>query len=132
MYPAGMGVFFMIMCRNQEYFCGLQFVMEIIAGKWKAPVIWMIGEKTLRFGELEKMLPYTARKVIVDQLKELETDGVVNRVVYAQVPPKVEYSLTERGLMLIPYLDALGRWGRKHMDILNEKMVLESGTVATP
>lgn len=121
----------MIMCRNQEYFCGLQFVMEIIAGKWKAPVIWMIGEKTVRFSELEKMLPYTARKVIVDQLKELEIDGVVNRVVYPQVPPKVEYSLTERGLMLIPYLDALGRWGRKHMDILNEQAGLETKTTNT-
>lgn len=106
-------------CRSREYFCPLEFVVEIIDGKWKAPIIWLLGDRTLRFGELEKLLPDTARKVLVQQLKELEADGIVTRTVFAQVPPKVEYALTERGLLLLPILDTLRTWGKEHLLYIN-------------
>ncbi len=111
----------MIKCRSQAYFCSLQYVMLTINGKWKAPILWMLGDKTLRFGELERKLPNTARKVLVEQLKELENDEIVRRVVYAEVPPKVEYSLTERGLLLLPILRQLWRWGYDHITHLNQQ-----------
>lgn len=111
----------MIKCRSQTYFCSLQYVMETMSGKWKAPILWMLGENTLRFGELERKLPNTARKVLIEQLKELEVDEIVRRVVYAEVPPKVEYSLTERGLLLLPILRQLWRWGYDHITYINKR-----------
>lgn len=91
--------------------CPLDRAFEIVAGKWKARIITALGERTLRFGQLERLIPAASRKVLVQQLRSLEADGVLHRKAYPGVPPRVEYSLTELGRKLIPILRELEGWG---------------------
>lgn len=76
-------------------------------------ILHMLSSGTLRFGELKKNIPPVSQKVLTQQLRELEADGIVSRTVYAEVPLKVEYALTSRGVSLTPILDALYRWGEE-------------------
>ena len=87
----------------------------MIGGKWKPLILWALRYGTLRFSQIENELPNITQKMLTKQLRELEQDGLVARKVYAQVPPKVEYSLTESGLSLMPCLDMLCAWGSEHM-----------------
>jgi DNA-binding HxlR family transcriptional regulator len=89
----------------------LDEAFEILGGKWKARTISSLGERTLRFGELERLIPAASRKVLVQQLRSLEADGVLRRTAYPGVPPRVEYTLTERGRKLLPIFRALESWG---------------------
>lgn len=102
-----------------KYDCPIDFTMNLIVGKWKVLIIWELGEGTKRFTELEKLLPGISRKVLVEQLKELELYQIIERKVYPQIPPKVEYSLTEQGKELFPVFDSLYKWGQKQIDFLN-------------
>lgn len=99
-----------------EYKCSMDLTIDLIGGKWKSLILWHIGEKTLRFGELKKILPKVTQKMLTQQLRELERDGLVHRFVYTQVPPKVEYSLTETGKSLLPILDSLCKWGLEYIN----------------
>lgn len=91
--------------------CGLDLIGEVIYGKWKIRLLWFINEGHKRPSELQRKIPDASRRVLNMQLKELEEHELVSKVIYAQVPPKVEYSLTEFGQTLIPVILALGEWG---------------------
>ena len=97
---------------NEDFHCALDVTMRFIGGKWKAVVIWYLRKEKKRFGELKSHIPDITDKMLSLQLKALEQDGIVSRKVYAQVPPKVEYQLTEEGASLIPIVEAIAQWGR--------------------
>ena len=88
--------------------------LNVISGKWKPMVLHMLLSHTMRFGELKKNIPPVSQKMLTQQLRELEADGIVERKIYAEIPPRVEYSLTQRGATLKPILDSLYAWGQMH------------------
>ncbi|WP_207895968.1 winged helix-turn-helix transcriptional regulator [Hymenobacter gummosus] len=90
--------------------CPMTRTMGVLGGKWKLIIISNLGQRRLRFGQLAQRLYLTSRKVLTEQLKELEEDGIVRREAFAELPPRVEYSLTERGLALLPILEQLCAW----------------------
>jgi DNA-binding HxlR family transcriptional regulator len=92
-----------------------------VGGKWKLIILWHLTQETLRFSELTKKIPGITQKMLTQQLREMERDSLVTRKVYAQIPPKVEYSITEHGRSLNQVLAALGEWGEKHQ---KQQMVL--------
>lgn len=90
---------------------GVEQALKIFDGKWKLVILFhLFGGQVLRFSELEKAIPTITQKMLIQQLRQMETDGVVRRIVHAQVPPKVEYALTDWGQALCPALDALLKW----------------------
>lgn len=91
--------------------CPLVHAMGIIGGKWKPIIIHILNNGTHRFGEIKKCIPQISQKVLTQQLRELELDGVVHRSLYPQVPPRVEYKLTNTGLALQPIIESLYQWG---------------------
>jgi DNA-binding HxlR family transcriptional regulator len=96
--------------------CKVDLVMRIIGGKWKPIILWHLGlQGKLRYGELKKTLKQITPKMLTQQLRELEEFDMVNRKVYHQVPPKVEYSLTERGKTIIPLLERMCDWGEENI-----------------
>ncbi|NSL43377.1 helix-turn-helix domain-containing protein [Streptomyces sp. 8P21H-1] len=98
------------------YSCGLDAAVDVVGGKWKPLILWALHDAgTLRFGELRRNVPGVSEKVLSQQVRELEADGVVHREVYGEVPPRVEYSLTELGQALNTALLPLGEWGEQHM-----------------
>ncbi|MEU5116353.1 helix-turn-helix domain-containing protein [Streptomyces longwoodensis] len=98
----------------EGHVCGIDAAMEVIGGKWKVLILWALHEHPCRrFGELRRLLPGITEKVLASHLRELEADGVVRRVSYDEVPPRVEYSLTEDGLRLNDALRPLAAWGRE-------------------
>jgi DNA-binding HxlR family transcriptional regulator len=90
--------------------------LKVLGGKWKPLILWYLNQKTLRFNELTKEIVGITQKMLTLQLRELEEDGLVSRKIYPEVPPKVEYSITEYGQTLEPVLDALAKWGKNHED----------------
>jgi DNA-binding HxlR family transcriptional regulator len=98
---------------GETYHCAMDVAMSYIGGKWKTVVLWYLRNKTMRFGELKKHIPQITEKMLSIQLKALEEDGIIQREVYAEVPLRVEYSLTEFGKTLIPLLEAISKWGRQ-------------------
>ncbi|PLX86697.1 MAG: transcriptional regulator [Desulfuromonas sp.] len=94
------------------YRCGVELTLEAIGGKWKGVILWHLLHKTLRFSQLQLRLPGVTQKMLTQQLRELERDGLVHREVYAEVPPRVEYSLTSEGETLRPLLSLMCEWGR--------------------
>lgn len=99
-----------------KYNWGIEATLDVIGGKWKPLVMYQLNEGTLRFSQLlARVQPRITQRMLTKELRELERDGLVNRKVYPQVPPKVEYSLTEKGLSLMPILDQLCIWGCEHM-----------------
>lgn len=101
----------MIRFRNVEYHCSMELTLALIGGKWKSLILWRLGENTLRFSELRKCVPQVTQKMLTQQLRELEEVGLVRRHIYTQVPPRVEYSLTEAGKSILPILEAMCHWG---------------------
>ena len=97
---------------QNTYHCAMDVTMDYIGGKWKTIVLWYLRDKTLRFGELKKQIPDITEKMLSLQLKKLEEDGLVKREVFAEVPLRVEYSLTEFGKSLKPVVEAIAKWGR--------------------
>ena len=90
--------------------CTMTRTMGVLGGKWKLIIISYLGQRRVRFGQLAQRLSLISRKVLTEQLKELEEDGIIRREAFAELPPRVEYSLTERGLALLPILDQLCAW----------------------
>lgn len=97
------------------YACGLDAAADVIDGKWKPRILWALHYGPVRFGELRRKVSGVSEKMLIQQLRELEHDGIVHREIYREVPPKVEYSLTELGQSLNEALLPLGDWGDKHM-----------------
>ncbi|MDE1991970.1 MAG: helix-turn-helix transcriptional regulator [Rhizobiaceae bacterium] len=90
---------------------GVENVLRILEGRWKLVILFhLFGGKLLRFSELEKAIPAVSQKMLIQQLRQMEADGIVRRIVHHQVPPKVEYGLTDWGQALCPSLDALLKW----------------------
>lgn len=95
--------------------CSIEYILKKIGGKWKTVILWHLGtDGTLRYNELRRLLPGVAHKVLSQQLKELEEDGFINRTQYDTIPPKVEYSMTELGMTLMPILKQMHVWGKEH------------------
>lgn len=96
--------------------CPVRNVIACFGNKWALLVILILSEnKVLRFSELKKMIPDVSSRMLSSTLRTLEADGLVSRKVYPEVPPKVEYSLTETGLSLVPFIVQLTEWAQKHM-----------------
>ena len=100
--------------------CGLDLIGEVLYGKWKIRLLWFIDQGFKRPSELQRKIPDASRRVLNIQLKELEDHELVTRKVFAVVPPKVEYSLTQFGETLIPVIAALGQWGDNNQDHLRD------------
>ncbi|MBQ1098910.1 helix-turn-helix transcriptional regulator [Streptomyces sp. b94] len=101
--------------RPGAYVCGVDAAMDVIGGKWKVLILWALGEGVHRFGALRRALPGVTEKVLAAQLREMEADGIVHREEYREVPPRVEYSLTARGVALNEALAPLGAWGEANV-----------------
>ncbi|GLZ77146.1 hypothetical protein Afil01_19530 [Actinorhabdospora filicis] len=106
---------------RREYECGLDVAVDVIGGKWKPLILWALHVETLRFAELRRAMPGISEKVLAQHLRDMETDGLVHREVYAEVPPRVEYSLTPLGESLNAALVPLGLWGDEHKDAIVER-----------
>lgn len=106
----------MIKFKNTEYHCSMELTLDLIGGKWKALILWHLGENTLRFSELRRSLPQITQKMLTQQLRELEGNGLLKRFIYTQIPPKVEYSLTPAGKSLLPILSTLCQWGQNYAE----------------
>lgn len=102
--------------RHDDYAnCPVEAAFDVIGGKWKAVILFRLSLATMRFGELRRVMCKVTPRMLTNQLRELEGDGLVHRKVYAQVPPKVEYSLTDLGRTLIPALTALKEWSEVYV-----------------
>lgn len=102
--------------------CPITHSMNIIGNKWTSIIVYMLADRKLRFGELAVRIDKISRKVLTDQLKEMELRGIVVRESYAEIPPRVEYSLTEKGERLLPILNLLCAWSKDiELDVMDEK-----------
>ena len=111
---------------NKVFNCEKELTLSVIGGKWKMLILWHLGkEGTKRFNELRSLMPGITQKMLVNQLRELEEDLIVHREVYPVVPPKVEYSLTEKGQSLIPILEIMYNWGKNYKKTIADKMGIE-------
>ena len=99
---------------EKKFCCPVGAAINEIGGKWKHPILWALNKKKLRFNEIDKILPDVSQRILTKQLHELEQDNLINRKVYAEVPPKVEYTLTTKGKSVIPILDMLCEWGKEY------------------
>lgn len=95
--------------------CPVKATLDLIGGKYKALILWHLADGKLRFSELSKAIANATPKMLTQQLRELESHNLIHREVYAIIPPKVEYSLTETGRSLMPILTAMRDWGAKYM-----------------
>ncbi len=104
---------------SQEQIEGTIFVqttLKVLGGKWKLLILWNLKDRVRRFSELKRLMPSISEKMLIQQLRELEKNGLVHRHVYPQVPPKVEYSFTDYGRSLEPVLQVLCHWGEQHLE----------------
>lgn len=96
--------------------CPIQYTLDMIGGKWKLVILWhLTNDKVMRYGEIKRSLSGITHKMLSQQLKELEANELIHREEYPQVPPKVEYSLTELGKSLLPVLQSMSEWGQKNL-----------------
>ncbi|MFG2721046.1 winged helix-turn-helix transcriptional regulator [Streptomyces sp. NPDC048416] len=102
--------------RRGPYICGIDAALDVVSGKWKGLILWELDTRGVRrFAQLHRALPGVSEKMLTQHLRELEADGLVHREVYAEVPPRVEYTLTEHGRTLNQALGPLGAWGAQRM-----------------
>ncbi|WP_172195756.1 winged helix-turn-helix transcriptional regulator [Saccharibacillus qingshengii] len=101
---------------QKKYRVGVEVTLDVIGGKWKSLILYHLVSGTKRFNELKRLIPEISHKMLTQQLRELERDGVLLRRDYEEVPPKVEYELSEYGSGLIGVLDFFCQWGEAHLD----------------
>jgi DNA-binding HxlR family transcriptional regulator len=94
--------------------CPFTRAIGSIGNKWKPIIINVMGTRTIRFGQLDTIIPHISRKVLAEQLKELEEDGLVERFAYKELPPRVDYKLSEKGLAFLPILEDIKKWNLKY------------------
>jgi len=104
-----------------NYTCPIEATADIIGGKWKSVILFYLLFDKKRFGELRRLLPGVTQRMLTLQLRELEADGIIHRHVYREVPPKVEYSLTDFGKSLQPIIVQMREWGEQYMQTLRER-----------
>ena len=98
------------------------YTLSIIGGKWKLVILyWLVEKQTVRYNELQRLIGSISYKTLSLQLKELETDGLIIRTEYPQIPPKVEYSLSDKGISLFPLMEQLCKWGEANMPKTKQK-----------
>ena len=102
--------------KPQAYGCGLEAALAVVGGKWTPIVLWHLADGPRRFGELRRLVTGISEKMLIQQLREMEADGIVVRRDFREIPPRVEYSLTEFGVSLGRALKPLCDWGREHME----------------
>lgn len=103
------------------YSCSVEVTLDVISGKWKPLILFHLAQmETVRFNALRRLMPGVTQRMLTLQLRELEHDGVIERKVFAEVPPRVEYSLTDFGRSLKPVLAAMCTWGRENVDKVAE------------
>jgi len=95
--------------------CGVTHFLNRIGGKWKVLVIYAINNKVNRFSSLQKLIPDISKQMLVNQLRELEEDKIIDRIIYAEIPPRVEYKLTKYGKSLMPVIDVIQQWGERDL-----------------
>lgn len=100
--------------KAKESNCPAEFTLTRIGGRWKIPILFYLLAGARRFSELGRAMPGVTQKMLTQQLREMERDGLVERKIFAQIPPRVEYSLTELGMSLKPVVEAMCRWGEAH------------------
>jgi len=96
--------------------CPTEATLTVIGGRWKVPILWNLFEGTCRFGELSRRISGVTQKMLTQQLRELEADGLIRRKVFPEVPPRVEYSATDLGRSLVPVVSALSAWGERYLN----------------
>ncbi len=106
--------------KNCSELCPMEFSMTQISGKWKLVILWHIYDsEVMRYGELKRAVSGITDKMLSNQLKELVSDNIIHKEVYEEIPPKVEYTLTEYGKSLIPIMEMLFKWGKEQLIRLN-------------
>jgi DNA-binding HxlR family transcriptional regulator len=118
--------------RGRTYHCGIEAALDVVGGKWKAAIVWHLDPSPLRFAQLRRAIPGITEKMLIQQLRELVADGLVHREDYREVPPKVEYSLTDFGRSLRTVLVPLCDWGSQHMRRIGLRQTCPSGDGKTP
>ena len=106
---------------NKLYYNPVEFAMDRIGGTWKMPILWRLKDKIMRFSELRKNIPHITDKMLTTQLRQLEKEGFIHREVYPVVPPKVEYSITEKGKTAIPIIEVIRNYG---LDLMKEEGIV--------
>jgi DNA-binding HxlR family transcriptional regulator len=106
---------------RRKYNCPVEAALDVIGGKWKVVILCWLKEGTHRFAQLGRRIPGISERMLTQQLRELERDGIVHRKVYPEVPPRVEYSLTAFGETLRPVMVQLWEWGQKHLKRIEER-----------
>ena len=114
---------------SKQYNCFFQLATDMIGGKWKGMVLWAIKKDVKRNGELKRLIPNISQKMLTQQLRELEDVGIVERIVYPVIPPKVEYKLTKNGHDLIPILEELHDWGKGYAKENNINILKDANCV---
>ncbi len=115
--------------KRKLYNCPVEAALDVMGGKWKPLILWWLHSNgTQRFSELRRRIPAVSEKMLTQQLREMEKDGIVQRRIYASVPPKVEYSLTDYGRTLKRALNSICEWGRAHIERTGAAYANESAT----
>jgi DNA-binding HxlR family transcriptional regulator len=110
-------------CKNHETKCPLTYALDIIGQKWKLPIMWYLFENDVtRYNELKRKVKGITNMMLTKSLKELEEHNLIVRIQYETIPPKVEYSLTERGKKLLPTLNELSKWGEEQLKLDKPKL----------
>lgn len=102
---------------KHHFGCPVQATSNVLAGKWKVLILWHLSFGSRRFAEIRNVLPGVTEKVLTAQLREMERDGVIERLVTERVPPRVDYQLTDAGRDLVPVMEAMGGWGTKYLGV---------------
>ncbi|MBD2019769.1 helix-turn-helix transcriptional regulator [Leptolyngbya sp. FACHB-36] len=116
--------------QREQFQCPIEVVVDVVGGKWKLPILYQLFQGTKRYGELKRLVPEATERMLTLQLRELEHAGIVQRTVYPEVPPKVEYSLTELGLSLEPVLLTMLDWSEKYLRLQEERLRNANSTLS--
>jgi DNA-binding HxlR family transcriptional regulator len=117
-----------VFIHNQRFYNPVDYVLQLIGGTWKVPVLWRLKNKPFRYNELEKNIPHISQKMLTKALKELELHGLITKTVFAEVPPRVIYELSAKGRQVIPLIESIRNFGldlMKQDGIDYEKMIKE-------
>jgi len=112
--------------QGKVYYNPVEFAMEMIGGTWKMPILWRLKDRIMRYSQLKRDIPHISDKMLTTQLRELEANGYIHRKVYAVVPPKTEYSITEKGMLAVPIIETIRTYGLQLMQ--EEGITPEKGT----
>ncbi|MEI6891295.1 MAG: helix-turn-helix domain-containing protein [Pontiella sp.] len=107
----------MVSWNGKAYRCPVEITIGIVGGKWKCLILWHLHQNTMRFKELERIVVGVSPKMLSQQLNEMECDGLLTKKIYAEVPPRVEYKLTDRGESLFPVLQQMHGWALEQLDV---------------